>query len=243
VTGPDEPAAPAPTVGGARSALLLLADGRLPTGGHAHSGGLEQAVRRGAVRTAADLADWLEGRLAVSGTLDAAVATLAWREAHRSEPRWAELAAEVWARTPSPAQRDASRAQGRGMLRAARRCWPASALEVLAADLTDGAPAAVALGVAGVAAGATAVDTATAAAWSALSGPGWAATRLLGLDPFAVAACLAGLGAALDATAVAAARRWAEPGAAAADLPRPSAPLLELGAEDHATWEVRLFAS
>ena len=32
-----------------RAALLLLADGRFPAGGHAHSGGVEAAVTHGAV--------------------------------------------------------------------------------------------------------------------------------------------------------------------------------------------------
>src|SRR6202011_3426328 len=37
---------------------------------------------------------------------------------------WAELDAEADARTPSPAQRAASRRQGRALLRAARIAWP-----------------------------------------------------------------------------------------------------------------------
>ncbi|SCD54738.1 urease accessory protein, partial [Streptomyces sp. TverLS-915] len=37
------------------SALLVLADGRLPAGGHAHSGGAEEAVADGRVSGPADL--------------------------------------------------------------------------------------------------------------------------------------------------------------------------------------------
>ena len=41
------------------AALLLLADGRLPTGGHAHSGGTESAVAVGQVTDLASLeGDW-----------------------------------------------------------------------------------------------------------------------------------------------------------------------------------------
>lgn len=36
------------------SGLLLLADSRLPSGGHGHSGGVEALVDRGLLRTEAD---------------------------------------------------------------------------------------------------------------------------------------------------------------------------------------------
>jgi urease accessory protein len=50
----------------AASALLLLADARLPAGGHAHSGGLEAAVAAGRVVDAASLDGFLRGRLATA---------------------------------------------------------------------------------------------------------------------------------------------------------------------------------
>ncbi|NEB86732.1 urease accessory protein UreF, partial [Streptomyces anulatus] len=46
-----------------RAALLVLADGRFPAGGHAHSGGAEPAVAGGRVRDADSLADFCRGRL------------------------------------------------------------------------------------------------------------------------------------------------------------------------------------
>ncbi|HWR48246.1 MAG TPA: urease accessory protein UreF, partial [Pseudonocardiaceae bacterium] len=55
-------------------ASLLLADSRLPTGGHAHSGGVEAAVERGLLHDAADLALFLAGRLRGTGSVIAAVA-------------------------------------------------------------------------------------------------------------------------------------------------------------------------
>ncbi|MGA9693046.1 MAG: urease accessory protein UreF, partial [Pseudonocardiaceae bacterium] len=48
-------------------ASLLLADSRLPTGGHAHSGGVEAAVERGLVRDESDLTLFLAGRLRGTG--------------------------------------------------------------------------------------------------------------------------------------------------------------------------------
>jgi urease accessory protein len=58
-------------------ALWLLADSRLPTGGHAHSGGLEAAVRRGLVRAPDDIAAWLAGRVPTAGLVTAAGAAAA----------------------------------------------------------------------------------------------------------------------------------------------------------------------
>ncbi|WP_433424778.1 urease accessory protein UreF [Microtetraspora malaysiensis] len=59
------------------AALLLLADSRLPAGGHAHSGGVEEAVRAGAVTGPGDLARFLRGRLATAGLVAAALAAAA----------------------------------------------------------------------------------------------------------------------------------------------------------------------
>jgi urease accessory protein len=63
---------------------------------------------------------------------------------------------------------------------------------------------------------------------------------LLGLDPFDVYARLARLTPVIDSLAVDAAACARRP---LATLPATSAPLVEILAEDHATWEVRLFAS
>ncbi|MFV2120289.1 urease accessory protein UreF, partial [Streptomyces sp. Act-28] len=57
-----------------RSALLVLADGRFPAGGHAHSGGVEPAVRAGRVQDAADLERFCRGRLHTTGLTAAALA-------------------------------------------------------------------------------------------------------------------------------------------------------------------------
>jgi urease accessory protein len=77
------------------------------------------------------------------------------------------------------------------------------------------------------------------AAYASVSGPGWAATRLLGLDPFAVGRCLAQLSGEVEAVASGAVAS----STSLADLPAGSAPLVEMGAEAHEKWEVRLFAS
>jgi urease accessory protein len=99
---------------------------------------------------------------------------------------------------------------------------------------------AVALGVVAAAAGLPPRDAALAAAYGTVTGPAAAAVRLLALDPYPVQGLLAGLAGECDRVAAQAAS-YAERDVDG--LPAASAPLLDIGAEDHATWEVRLFAS
>jgi urease accessory protein len=254
------------------AALLTLADSRLPAGGHAHSGGVEEACALGLVTDEASLETFLARRLTTAGAVAASLAAAAWHAAGGAVPPdhgpahapgspgraaadpsatdpWAadpsatETAAadrvaaglavverEADARTPSPALRAASRAQGRGLVRLGRVAWPD--------PVWDGLPRAphhpVALGVAARAAGLRARDAALAAAYLAVSGPATAAQRLLGMDPMKVAAATARLAPAIDDLAD---RAPADPPAAWTD------PLLDLLAERHATRRERYFAS
>jgi urease accessory protein len=57
--------------------LLLLADSRLPSGGHGHSGGVEALVDRGLLASVDDLALFLEGRIRTGGRVVAAAAAAA----------------------------------------------------------------------------------------------------------------------------------------------------------------------
>jgi urease accessory protein len=243
--------------------LLVLADGRLPAGGHAHSGGLEAAVSAGRVTDLGSLEGFLRGRLATSGVVAAAFAAAACaveKSAKLSDPGallappstgWGRFgmasrhADKSWqnaletldegldARTPSPALRRASRAQGRALLRAGRAMWPIP-------DVGREPHHPIALGLLAAAAGLTPRDAATAAAYGSLTGPATAAVRLLGLDPYGTHALLAALAAECDRIAAEAAEHAHDP---VDDLPADSAPRLDIGAEHHATWEVRLFAS
>ncbi|MDI6101413.1 urease accessory UreF family protein [Actinoplanes sp. NEAU-A12] len=209
--------------------LLLLADGRLPSGGHAHSGGLEPQIAAGRVRDVDGLAGFLRGKLATSGLVSAAFAAAACRRTRQ----WVDLDGGLDARTPSPALRKASRAQGRALLRAGRAMWP---IAPIARDPHQP----IALGALAAAAGLTPAEAAVAAAHSMITGSASAAVRLLGLDPYAVHALLARLAPECDRIAAVAAERSGDP---VDDLPAVGAPLLDIGAEHHATWEVRLFAS
>jgi urease accessory protein UreF len=250
-------------------ALLLLADSRLPAGGHAHSGGTEAAVAAGAVHDLETLAAFLLGRLHTAGAVCAALAAAACAlpaadsacaapapaggpAAPAHGPAWEELDAEADARTASPAQRRAARQQGRLLLRVALRLWPSPVLESLASAVPSPHHP-IALGAAAHAAGAAPQDAALAAAYHSITGAATAAVRLLGLDPVAVHGLLADL--APDLATVAA---RADPGSSAgpkanrpagirggdwAGLPAFSAPALDLLAERHAGAAVRLFVS
>ncbi|MGW7516307.1 urease accessory protein UreF [Streptomyces sp. NPDC054796] len=219
------------------AALLVLADGRFPAGGHAHSGGAEAAVKAGRITGAADLGTFCRGRLHTSGLVAAALAAASC--AGVLDPLTLDEAAD--ARTPSPALRATARKLGRQMTRAARAAWPSPELEALAAARPRGAHQPVVLGLAARAAGLRPLDAAYAAAYESVSGPATAAVRLLSLDPFDATGVLARLAPELDEVAgqAAATARTDD----ADTLPAASAPLLDIAAEDHATWHMRLFAS
>jgi urease accessory protein len=212
---------------GSLASLMVLADSRLPAGAHAYSGGLEAAVAAGRVGDLAGLDRFLRGRLATAGVVSAAFAAAACaRPAEASD-----LDDGLDARIASPALRRASRAQGRALLRAGRAAWPLRAVE---------AHQPVALGLVAAAASLTPAQAASLAAYGAVAGPSSAAVKLLGLDPYRVHALLAALAPACDELAGAAATAAHDPVAA---LPAAGAPLLDISAEVHASWEVRLFAS
>jgi urease accessory protein len=252
-----------------RSALLLLADTRFPAGTHAHSGGLEAAAAAGRVHDTESLHEFLEGRLhtgAMQAAAFAATACLA-DQAETIE----ELDHEYDVRLVSPTLRQTSRRLGRQLLRAVRATWPGPRLDLLAglsgnapgtsADAVDPgdegkspAPAVsstggphhpVVLGVACASAGLPADDAAACAVQGTLAVPAHAALGLLGLDPYEVAGVLARLAPAADRVAARAltVARMAVLKNDLSLLPALGAPLLDLAAEDHATWEVRRYAT
>jgi urease accessory protein len=241
-------------------ASLLLGDSRFPAGGHAHSGGVEPAVTARTVTGLDSLELFLRGRLRTAGLVTAAVAAAACDHARVAgdEPAapvrddyWDQLDAETDARTPAPAQREASRRQGRALLRAARVAWPdapwlaalvppAGGSGAVRAEYRGGRHHPVVLGAAAAAAGCAPSEAARIAAYQAVAGPVSAAVRLLALDPMRATGILARLSGDID--------RIAERGSSYAtgapeDLPCPSAPALDLLAETHIRAEVRLFES
>ena len=102
---------------------LLLADGRLPTGAHTQSAGVEPALRHGLELAA--LPEYIAARLTTVTETEAAVAVLArhvWRRA--ADPDALEAVDRAWrTRTASDAVREASDLLGRSFLRLAATVW------------------------------------------------------------------------------------------------------------------------
>ncbi len=222
------------------TAALILADSRFPGGGHVHSGGLEEAVARKLITHERDLPGFLSGRLRTAGSLAAVFAAASAHAAARNvqSGHWRRLDLELDARTPSLAQREASRAQGRGTARAGKAAWPSPVLSRLLKETPRPHHPVIVGALVGVP-----FDAAMTVAYLAISGPASAAVRLLGLDPFAVNAVVARLSAEVRDVSLRAAEVAGDHPAA---LPAPGSPGLDLFAEAHARHhkeEVRLFAS
>jgi urease accessory protein len=205
--------------------LLALADSRLPTGGHVHSGGVEEAVSSGLVADLPTLRSFLCRRIRTQGLVAGSLAAAV----HAGSLSVPEADRETDARTPAPAARQASRAQGRGLLRLARRVWPDEDWDALGAT----PHLAVAAGVGGRAAALTVEQTALSVVYTTMTGSATAAQRLLALDPGEVAALTFELAPLCDQTAAAAVKELA-------DL---SDPLLDVLAQRHSQRERPLFVS
>lgn len=116
---------PGSTSPAAQTIGLMLADSRLPSGGHVSSSGLEPALLAGLDRH--QVRDYLLVRARTAALTDAAAAvvvrhglltsTAPQHHLARTERAWA-------ARTPSRAARQTAAELGRGLLRLTRSLWP-----------------------------------------------------------------------------------------------------------------------
>ncbi|BDZ42367.1 urease accessory protein UreF [Paraoerskovia sediminicola] len=127
---PPRPAAAPPVPASPDLVLALLADSRLPVGGHTQSGGLEPAMAHAGL-VADDVPAFVRGRLATVVAVEAGTAVVARHVTltapDRPGPSLDDVTAAWAARTPSRALRDVSRQLGRGFLRLARTLWPGDA--------------------------------------------------------------------------------------------------------------------
>lgn len=220
---------------------LMLADARLPVGGHTQSAGLEPALRNGMPITA--VPDYLRTRLATVTLVEAATAVLARRvAAHPPAPdvvraELAELDAAWRARTVSKAVRDNADLLGRGYSRLAGRLWPEHPA-VRALDGINRPARAVVLGVVAAAAGLADLRVAELVGYDEVATVAAAALKLAPMDPADTTAWILELspdiaemaGAAVAVTGL-------------SELPAGSAPELEEWAEQHAAATQRLFRS
>lgn len=243
----------------ALSVAMLLADARLPSGGHAHSASLEPALL-GGMPTGAVPA-WLIGRATTVSLVEAGTAVVTARllggpsgdgasdgvAGARAAER-ARLAAafdlgdvvRAWAaRTPAPALRDAARLLGRGYLRLARTLWAdAPAVRALAAhDAAHGPlPRAVVLGAIAAATGLPGADTVRLTVYDDAQTAASALLKLEPLDPVTPArwvleACAAAEQHVLRVAAC----------TTPEDIPASGSPQTEGWAQAHALLSQRLF--
>jgi urease accessory protein len=223
---------------------FLLADARLPSGAHAHSGGVEQAVDDGVVTDLDSLAPFLLGRLHTSGRLGAAVAANACALAAGCEAGhvavWTQLDAEVTARVVAPALRATSRRQGRSLLNTGQRMVDGIGLRSVSQSAPEGPHLAVVQGALAAACGLAPSEAAVIAAYGTVATAASAALRLLGLDPVSVAAALADLAEEIDRIT---AEATASASADVRSLPAPASPMTDYLAERHGARRERLFAS
>ncbi len=216
-------------------AALVLADGRLPTGGHAHSAGLEPALAAGL--SVDQIPDYLTARLDSVGLVEAATAVLSRRAALSASPGLAltRIAHEYDARTPSAPMRTASALLGRGMMRLAERLWP-NAASVVAVRALPRPPRPVALGVVGALVGLDDTQIAQVCLYEDAQTVVSAAPKLLPMDPMEPVQWVL---AATDVIERVAARAVAVTGPE--DLPATTAPMVEQWSLDHAGRERRIF--
>jgi urease accessory protein len=221
--------------------FLHFADSAFPTGGYAHSFGLETYCQEGLVRGREDLERFLVAQIEGSaGPCDATAAVGALKAAVREDLQACrDIDATLEAMKPVREFRDGSRQMGRQTLRVAAALTGEARLARYAADVDKGlAPGhhAVAYGLAAAALGWEPEWAATAYLYSTTALLVGAALRLLSMGQMEGQRVLWGLHPVIERVAREAAARDA------ADL-WSFAPGIEIAGIRHASLEMRLFRS
>jgi urease accessory protein len=210
---------------------LVLADSRTPSGGYAHSGGLEAAIGEGL--SADGVPAFVGARLRTVGRVEAAVAALATEAA--TLDALLELDEELAARTPAEPLRRASRQLGLGLLRTACAWWPQDRLLASYRTTSVLTPRPVALGAIARCAGLPALAAARLCLYDDAATVAAAAVKLLPLDAAHASGWLVALAEQIEELAGAAVGGGLPPGAAT--------PLLDRRAMLHDASRRRLFVS
>ena len=214
------------------SMALLLADARLPAAGHTQSAGVEPGLAHGLV--AEELRAYCRTRLATVVRTEAAAAVVARH--HALSGRSLAAVETAWAaRTPSDAMRATARMLGRGLLRLARRTWPAA---VAGWPAEAQPPRSLVLGAIAAETGLPAVELARVVAYDDVQTVLSAALKLLPLDPADATAWCVELLPAVDRLALEVSTLTAT-----ADIPATSSPQIEGWAQAHARTARRLFSA
>lgn len=222
------------TVATSSTLALLLGDGRLPTGGHTQSGGLEPALSAGL--PAAQIPALVETRLRTTATVDAACVVVAMRllsttpmDPHDDGPTDLSEVTQAWAaRTPSEVVRAAAVEVGRGYARLGRR------LGVDAPAIHEPRPIALARLASRL--GMSPSDAARVVCHDEVQAICSAALKLAPSDPLDVVTWAVGVTPLVEDVVASVADL-----ATVDDIPAPSAPALELWQHAHAHASRRLF--
>ncbi|MFD4958832.1 urease accessory protein UreF [Microbacterium sp. NPDC058389] len=215
------------------TAAMLLADARLPSGGHAHSAGVEPAVMAGV--SPAELPALLRGRASTTTLVEAGTAVAA-RHAHLTGGALDEVEAAWAARTPSRAQRDAARMLARGYLRVGARLFPGDAAIRTWSDRAAPPPRPCVLGVMAVGFAMTPLELARLVAYDDMQAAAAAVLKLEPRDPLDLVSLVVESCAEIEDDLVAIAA-ITDP----TEIPALSAPQSEAWAEAHARTTRRLF--
>ncbi|QVQ55144.1 urease accessory protein [Spiractinospora alimapuensis] len=213
---------------------LLLADGRLPIGGHAQSAGLEPALAAGL--TVKDVPAYMRTRVRTVGLVEAAATVMARRAALDPPVRLDVVQNAVLARTPSEPLRAASGLLGRGLCRLATRWWPDHEAVAALTALGSGPQRPVALGVVAAVTGMSDEQVARVCLYDDAQTVASAALKLLPVDPADAAWWVLDLGPAIEETTLRATRPTTP-----AELPAATAPWIEQWSLDHERRTRRLF--
>ena len=218
----------------AHTVALLLADARLPSGGHAFSAGVEPAIQGGLARH--DVGAFLQARARTTTLVDAATAVVA-RRAGLIGASYAPVERAWAARTPSRAARTASTDLGRGLLRLAQRLWPQSpAIAALTAEDAVSPPRPIVLGAVAAHTGLDAETLVRVAVYDDMAGGVAALLKLEPGDPVDGVRLVMNACAAVDPL-ISQLAALDSPEA----IPAASAPQAEAWTEDHAVTNRRLF--
>lgn len=219
---------------------LLLADGRLPTGAHTQSAGVEPALRHG--MRVDEVPAYLRVRLATVTEVEAVSAVVAgrvWANATLGRGPTSDVVgalAEVDAawrvRTLSDALREASDLLGRSYLRTAAAVWDLSPFATAPGPWCR----AVVLGVVAAEAGLDAEQTARLVAYEDVQTVVAAALKLEPFDPSVGVRWAADAAVAVEALVA-----RVTDARTTDDIPAHSAPLVEEWGQHHRTSERRLF--
>jgi len=212
---------------------MLLADARLPSGGHAHSAGVEPAVTAGV--DPADLPAFLRGR-AFSTTLVEAGTAVAARHARLAGGDLDPIEAAWAARTPSRAQRDAARVLARGYLRVGAALLPGDHVIAQWRQRAVPPPRPCVLGVIAAGLDLPPLELARLVVYEDMQAAAAAVLKLEPRDPLDLVSLVVELCSAIDGS-LAEIAVITDP----ADIPALTAPQSEAWAETHARSTRRLF--